>query len=115
VFENRVLKRIFGPRREEVVTGWRTLRYKEIHNLYALSNIIPVIKSVKVRCEGQVARMIKVRNACSVFVRKRGREKHLEDIGVDEIKTLERILEKVGGKVWTGCMWLTIGTSGGLL
>jgi hypothetical protein len=46
VFENRVLRRLmFGPKREEVVGGWRRLFNEELHNLYASSNIIRVIKS----------------------------------------------------------------------
>jgi hypothetical protein len=45
VFENRVLRRIFGPKREEVVGGWRRLHNEELHNLYASQNIIRVIKS----------------------------------------------------------------------
>jgi hypothetical protein len=45
VFENRVLRRIFGPKREEVAGDWRRLRNKELHNLYASPNIIGVIKS----------------------------------------------------------------------
>jgi hypothetical protein len=45
VFENRVLRRIFGPKREEVAGGWRRLHNEERHNLYASSNIIKMIKS----------------------------------------------------------------------
>jgi hypothetical protein len=43
--ENGVLRRIFGPKREEVAGGWRRLHNEELHNLYALSNTIRVIKS----------------------------------------------------------------------
>jgi hypothetical protein len=42
--ENRVLRRIFRPKREEVVGGWRKLHYKELHNLYASPNVIRVTK-----------------------------------------------------------------------
>jgi hypothetical protein len=42
VFENRVVRRIFGPKREEVAGGWRTLHNEELHNLYASQNIIRV-------------------------------------------------------------------------
>jgi hypothetical protein len=44
VFENRVLRRIFGPKRDEVTGGWRKLHNKELHNLYFSQNIIRVIK-----------------------------------------------------------------------
>jgi hypothetical protein len=45
VFENRVLRRIFGPKRGEVAGGWRRLHSEELHNLYASPNIVRVIKS----------------------------------------------------------------------
>jgi hypothetical protein len=45
VSENRVLRRIFGPKREEVAGGWRRVHNEELHNLYASPNIIRVIKS----------------------------------------------------------------------
>jgi hypothetical protein len=45
VFENRVLRRIFGPSREEVVGDWRRLHNEELRNMYASSNMIRVIKS----------------------------------------------------------------------
>jgi hypothetical protein len=45
VFENRVLKRIFGPKRDEVRGGWRKLHNEEIHNLYSSPSIIRMIKS----------------------------------------------------------------------
>jgi hypothetical protein len=49
VFENRVLRRIFGPKREEVAGGWRRLHNEELHNLYVSPNVIRVIKSRKKR------------------------------------------------------------------
>jgi hypothetical protein len=49
VFENRVLRRIFGPKREEVVRSWRRLHNEELPNLYASQNISRVIKSTKMR------------------------------------------------------------------
>jgi hypothetical protein len=49
VFENRVLKRIFGPRRDEVMGKWRKLHNEELHNLYSSPNIIRMIKSRRMR------------------------------------------------------------------
>jgi hypothetical protein len=49
VYENRVLRRIFGPNREKVAGGWRRLHNVELHNLYASPNIIMVMKSRRMR------------------------------------------------------------------
>jgi hypothetical protein len=57
VFENRVLRRIFGPKRDEVTRGWRKLHTEELHNLYSSPCIIRMIKSRRMRWEGHVARM----------------------------------------------------------
>jgi hypothetical protein len=56
VFEKRVLRRIFGYKKD-VVGGWRRLHNEELHNLYAASNIIRVIRSRWMRWEGHVARV----------------------------------------------------------
>jgi hypothetical protein len=57
VFQNRVLRTIFGPKREEVAGGWRRLHNEELHKLYAKSNIIMRIKSSKVRLARYVVRI----------------------------------------------------------
>jgi hypothetical protein len=57
VFENRVLRRTFGPKREEEIGGWRKLHNEGIHNLYSSPTIIRMIKSMKMRQAGHVARM----------------------------------------------------------
>jgi hypothetical protein len=57
VFENRVLRRILGPKRDEVTGGWRKLHNKELHGLYSSSNIIRVITARRMRWAGHVARM----------------------------------------------------------
>jgi hypothetical protein len=56
VFENRVLRRIFGPKREED-GSWKKLRNDELHSLYFSPNIVRVIKSRKMRWAGHLARM----------------------------------------------------------
>jgi hypothetical protein len=57
VFENRVLRRIFGPERDEVTGEWRKLHNKELHDLYSSPSIIRIIKSQWMRWAGHVARM----------------------------------------------------------
>jgi hypothetical protein len=63
VFENRVLRRIFGPKRYEVTGGWRKLHNEEIQNLYSSQSIIRMIKSRRMRWAGNVARIVAKRNA----------------------------------------------------
>jgi hypothetical protein len=62
VFENRVLKRIFGPKREEVAGSWRRLHNEELHNLYVSLNIVRVIESRRMNCARHVACMERIRN-----------------------------------------------------
>jgi hypothetical protein len=57
VFENRVLRRIFGPKRDEVTGEWRKLHNKELHELYSSPSIIRIIKSRRTRWADHVARM----------------------------------------------------------
>ena len=55
VFENRVLREIFGPKRDEVTGEWRILHYEELNDLYFSPNIVWVIKSRRMRLAGHVA------------------------------------------------------------
>jgi hypothetical protein len=57
VFENRVLRRIFGPRRDEITGEWRRLHNKELYALYSTSNTIQVMKSTRLTWVGHVARV----------------------------------------------------------
>jgi hypothetical protein len=57
VFENGVLRRIFGPKRDEVMGGWRKLHNEELHSLYSSPSIIRMIKSRRMSWKGHVARM----------------------------------------------------------
>ena len=58
VFENRVLRRVFGPKRDEVTREWRKLRNEELNDLYSLPNIVRLVKSRQMRWAGHVARMM---------------------------------------------------------
>jgi len=68
VFENRVLRRIFGPKRDEVTGEWRKLHNEELNNLYSSPNIVRVIKSRRMRWAGRVARMGEGRGVYRVLV-----------------------------------------------
>jgi hypothetical protein len=68
VFENRVLRRIFGPKRDEVMGDWRKLHNEELHTFYSSPNIIRMIKSRRMRWAGHVARMGDQRNAYRILV-----------------------------------------------
>jgi hypothetical protein len=70
VFENRVLRRIFGPKRNGVTGGWRKLHNEEFHNLYSSPSIIRIIKSRRMRWAGHVARMGEKRNMHRLLVGK---------------------------------------------
>jgi hypothetical protein len=68
VSENKVLRRIFGPKRDEVTGGWRKLHDQELRDLYSKPSIIRIIKSRRMRCAGRVARMWEKRHACRLLV-----------------------------------------------
>jgi hypothetical protein len=70
VFENRVLRRIFGPNRDEVTGEWRRLHNEELHNLYSSPDIIRQVKSRRIRWAGHVARMREDRKVYKVLVGK---------------------------------------------
>jgi len=70
VFENMVLRRIFGPRREEVTGEWRRLHNEELNDMYCSPNIVRVIKSRRMKWAGHVARMGEERGAYRVLVEK---------------------------------------------
>jgi hypothetical protein len=70
VFENRVLRKIFGPKRDEVTGEWRELHNEELHNLYSSPDIIRQVKSRRMRWAGHVARMGEDRKVYKVLVGK---------------------------------------------
>jgi len=87
VHENRVLRRLYGPKRDKVTGEWRELYDKELYDLYSSSNTVWVIKSRRMRWEGHVAYTGDRRGAHQVMVgkpegeRERERERdHLEDL-----------------------------------
>jgi hypothetical protein len=112
VFENRVLRSIFGPKREED-GSWRKLHNDELHNLYFSPNIFRVIKSRRMRWAGHVSRMGEVFTGFWLGGPKA--RDHWEDLGVGGRITLRWTLGKQGSRGRTGFSWLRIGYSGGLV
>jgi len=70
VFENRVLRRVFGPKRDEVTVEWKKLHNEELNDLYSLRNMLRLVKSRRMRWVGHVARMGKDRCVHRVLVGK---------------------------------------------
>jgi hypothetical protein len=115
VFEVRVVRRIFGPKKDKVTREWRRLHREELYAACSLPNIIRAIKSrllrwathVELRGTGQVHTGFKWENLRD--------GDHLEDPGVDGRIILKLIFEKWVGRAWSGSIWLRIGNGGGLL
>jgi hypothetical protein len=70
VFENRVLRRLLGPKRDEVTGGWRKLHNEKLHNLYSSTSIIRMIKTRRMKWARHVARMGEKRNAYRILLGK---------------------------------------------
>jgi hypothetical protein len=98
VSENKVLRRIFGPKGKEVAGGWGILHNK-LHNVYALPDIIRMMKSRKIWV-GNVACMGEKEMHTTFWLENLKGRDHMEDLGIDE-------------KMETGFIWLRTGTSGG--
>ena len=87
VFENRILRRIFGPKRDEN-GGWRRLHNEELHSLYRSPKIVRMVKYRRLRWAGHVARMEKGRSAFKILTGKRtektplGRPRHRWDYSI---------------------------------
>jgi hypothetical protein len=114
VFENRVLRRVFGPKKDEVTGEWRKLHNEELSDLYSLPNILRVVKSSRMRWAGHVVCMEEGRGVYRVLVgkpegkRPLGRPKHRWEYNI------KMDLQEVGGSCgdWS---WLLIGMGGGQL
>jgi hypothetical protein len=107
VFENKVLRRIFGPKRDEVTGEWRRLHNKEVYALYSSPNIIRVIKSRRLRWAGHVARMGRV-DKDLVGKPERSRQLRRED-------NIELDLTELRCGTWTRSILLRIETGGRIL
>ena len=115
MFENRVLRRVFGPKMVEVTGQWRKLHNEELSDLYSLPNIVRVVKSRRMRWAGHVARMGEGRGVYGVLVGNLRERDHWGDPDADGRIILRWIFRKWEEVVRTGWSWLRIGTGGGHL
>jgi hypothetical protein len=115
VFANRVLRRIIGPNRDEVMGQRRKLHNGELHNLYSLPDIVRQIKSRRMRWAGHVTCTGERRNVYRVSVGKPEGKRPLERQRRRWEDGIKMDLSETGWGVWSGLTWLRIGTVGGLL
>jgi hypothetical protein len=103
VFENRALRRIFGPKRDEVTGDWRKLHNEGLHNLYSSPSLIKMNKSRRMRWEGQAARMGETRNAYGILVGKPEGKRPLGRLRRTSVDNIKRVLREAG---WDGMDWI---------
>ena len=115
VFENMVLRRIFGPRGFEVTGEWRRLHNEELNDLYCSPNSVRVIKSRRMRWAGHVARMGEERGCIGSWWGNRKERGHWGDLGLDGWIILGRISRRWDVGIWTGLGCPRIETGGGRL
>ena len=111
LFENRVLRRVFGPKRDEVTVEWRKLHNEELSDLYCAPNIVRAIKSRRMRWAGYVARMGRGKEYTGVWWGNLMERDHLEEPGL-EGRILCWIFRECNVGVWTGSIWLRLETDG---
>jgi len=112
VLENRVLRRIFGPRRDEVTGEKGRLHKEELNDLYSSPNIVRVIKSRRMRWAGQWHVWVRRGGSIGSWWGNRREGDHWGDLGIDGLIILERISRRWGVCIWTGLCWPRIGTVG---
>jgi hypothetical protein len=103
VFENRVLRRIFGPKRDEVMAEWRKQHNEELHDLYSSPSIIRIIKSRRMRWEDHVARMGEKRNAYRLLV---GNPEGKRPLGRPRRRWVGNIRMDLGEVGWGDVDWI---------
>jgi hypothetical protein len=103
VFENRVLRRIFGPRRGEVTGEWKKLHNEELHDLYSSPSIIRIMKARRMRWTGHVAQMGEKRNAHRLLV---GKPEGRRPLGRPRPRWLDNIRMHLVNVEWGDVYWI---------
>ena len=115
MFVNRMLRRIFGAKRDEVTGEWRKLHNEELNDLYCSTNIVRVIKSSRIGWARHVAHMGREDVYTGNWWRKVRETDHLEKPSANGNLILRWIFGKWEVDVWTGSIWIRIGTGCGHL
>jgi len=115
VFENRVLRRIFGPKRDEVTGEWRKLHNEELHDLYSSTKYNSGDQIKKIQWAGHVAHMEDRSGAYRALVGKPGGKRPLGRPRHKSEDNIKMDLQEVGWGEWTGLIWLRAGTDSRLL
>jgi hypothetical protein len=103
VFENRMLRRIFGPRRDDVTGGRRKLHNEELHGLYSSTSIIRIIKSRRMRWAGNVSQMGGKRYVYRLFV---GKPEEKRSLGRPRRRWVDNITMDLGEAGWGDVDWI---------
>jgi hypothetical protein len=103
-----VLRRIFAPKRDEVRGGWRKLHNEELHNLYSPPSIIKMIRSMRMRWAGHVARMGEKRNAYRILVGM-GKPEGKWHLGRPRRRWMDNIKMNIRNIGWDGIFLLLVG------
>jgi hypothetical protein len=109
VSEDRVLRRIFGPKRDEFLEGWRKLHDEELHNMYSPLSIITVIKSRRMRWAGYITRTGEKRNAYRILV---GIPEGKGPLGRPRRRWLDNIKMDLREIEWGGMDWIFLAQDG---
>jgi len=115
VYENRVLRRIFRPKRNEVTGEWRKLYNEELNDLYSSPSIVRVINTRRMRWAGHVACMGERRGVYRVLVGKPEGKRSLGRTRRRREDNIKMELQEVVCGVWTGSSWLRLRIGGGHL
>jgi hypothetical protein len=103
VFNNRVLRKIFGPKTDGVMGGWRKLHNEELRDLYSSPSIIRIIKSMRMRWEGHVARMGEKRNLYRLLA---GKPEGRQPLNIPRWRGADNIKMDLGQRGWSSVDWV---------
>jgi hypothetical protein len=103
VFENRMLRRIFGQRRDDVMGGWKKLHDEELRDLYSSPSIIRMVISRRMRWTGHLARMGEKRNTYRLLV---GKPEGIRSLGRPSCMCLDNIKMDLEDIEWSGVDWI---------